>query len=74
MYTRKMKELDNIVVPSFPGINQLVNYRMELAINLSTASGRYDCREIAWFEEIMALGKRLKNCQTPDSLVSFLWM
>jgi hypothetical protein len=28
LYTRKMKELDKITVPSFPGINQLVNYRI----------------------------------------------
>jgi hypothetical protein len=48
-------------VPSFPGINQLVNYRIELASSLSTASGRYDCKEIAWFEEIMAPGKTFED-------------
>ena len=56
-YTRKTREQDKITVPSFPGINQLINYRMELASALSTASGRYDCKEIGWFDEIMAPGK-----------------
>ena len=47
-FIRKTIELEKITVRAFPGINQLLNYRTELASALSTASGRYDCKEIAW--------------------------
>ncbi len=50
-------ELDKIVIPQLPSINQLINYRTELAAALATASGRYDCKEIGWFEAIMVVGK-----------------
>ena len=56
-FSRKTKELDKIVVPSFPAMNQLINYRIALATNLATASGRYDCKEITWFHEILVAGK-----------------
>ena len=42
MFIRKTTEFEKIVIPQFPGSNQLLNYRTELAAALATASGRYD--------------------------------
>ncbi len=56
-FIRKTVELDKIAVPAFPGINQLMNYRVELATALATAGGRFDCKEIGWFDEIMLKGQ-----------------
>ena len=41
-----------MIVPSFPTIVQLSGYRTQLGTNLVTASGRTDCKEIEWLNEV----------------------
>jgi hypothetical protein len=49
---RRFNEQDKVIVPSFPTIVQLSNYRTQLGTNLVTAGGRTDCKEILWLSEV----------------------
>ena len=49
---RRTREQDTVKVPAFPTLPSLTQWRIQIAKNLVTASGRLDLREITWWGEI----------------------
>ena len=51
---RRTREQDSVKVPAFPTLPSLTQWRVQIAKNLVTASGRgrLDLREITWWGEI----------------------
>ena len=49
---RRTREQDTVKVPAFPTLPSLTQWRIQIAKNLVTASGRLDLHEITWWGEI----------------------
>ena len=49
---RRTREHETVKVPAFPTLPSLTQWRIQIAKNHVTASGRLDLREITWWGEI----------------------
>ena len=65
---RKVHEADKVIVPKFPKVNNLVQWRIGVCRGLGNASGRSDGQEIPWLHEATDGSKtyeQLADCGDP---------